>query len=142
MIQDVSPPIRNEQVVEAVVVVIAGAARLSPSGVGQACLSCHVGERAVPVVSKKVACRPSVLRRLVKGRAIDEKDVEPSVVVVIDERDSAAHLLKKKSFVLRRAGHILCAIQAGLGGDVREGHPGRSRHRSGRRQCEESLCKG
>src|SRR5207247_472423 len=91
---------------------------------------------------KKVACRPLVLRRLVKGRAIDEKDVEPSVVVIIDERDSAAHLLEKKTFVLRRAGHIPCAIQAGLGGDVREGYRVRSRHRSGRRQCEEGLCKG
>ena len=56
-VEDVSTPVADEQIVEAVVVVVADAAALSPSGMGESRLLRDVAERAVAIVVEQVAGR-------------------------------------------------------------------------------------
>jgi len=80
----------HEQIDVAVVVVVAGADALSPAAAGDACLVGDVGKRAVAFVSIQVADRCIVARRSLQTRTVDEKDVWPPVVVVVDDGDAAA----------------------------------------------------
>ena len=68
---------------------------------GQACLLRDVGKRAVAVVVKEIARRLTVADFRVEAAAVDEEDVEPAVVVVVEERDAAAHFLEQELLVGR-----------------------------------------
>ena len=92
-IQDVLAPVGHEQVVVSVVVIVSDATALPPSRMRQACILGHVGERTVPIVVKQVACRLPPLREALKGGSIHQEDVEPPVMVVIEECDAAPHFL-------------------------------------------------
>ena len=120
-VEDVPPPVADEEVVEAVVVVVAHAAGLAPAGTGQAGLLGDVGERAVAVVVEQVARGLAVPDARVEARRVDQEDVEPAVVVVVEESRAAAHLLQQELLVLRAARDVPRVQQAGRGGDVREG---------------------
>src|SRR5262249_29762827 len=119
VIENVPAPIRYEQIVEAVVIVVAYAAALAPAGVSQAGLCGDVGERSVAVVVKQVAGGVLASRRL-KGSAVHEENIEPAVVVVVEERGAAAHHLEEKGLLVGMAGYISRAQEAGFGGDVGE----------------------
>ena len=105
-VQHVVPPVGDEQIVEAVVVVVADATGLAPAGMGQPRLLRDVGERAVAVVVEQVAGRLAVPHFRVEAAAVHQKDVEPAVVVVVEERRAAAHFLEQELLVVRAAGHI------------------------------------
>ena len=119
-VEHVLPPVRDEQIVEAVVVVVADTTRLPPAGVGQPRLLRDIGECAVAVVVKQVTGRLAVPHFRVEAAAVHQKDVEPAVVVVVEERRAAAHFLEQELLVGRAAGHVPGLQQAGRGGDVRE----------------------
>jgi hypothetical protein len=84
----------DEQIDVTVVVVVTGADALSPAFAGDTCLLRDVGKRAVAAVSIQVARRCSVGRGRRQARPVDEKDVRPSVAVVVDDRDAAAGRLE------------------------------------------------
>src|SRR5918999_279546 len=89
----------------------------------QARLSGDVGERAVAVVMKKIARRLAVPNFGIEAAAVDEEDVEPAVVVVVEERDSAAHFLEQELLVGRTPRHVQGLGQTGRCGHVREDAP-------------------
>src|SRR5207249_3235191 len=84
-------PVADEQIVPAVVVVIAGADALSPSCPGNARGRGHVCERSIAVILEQPADRRLARRppRL-KTRPVDEKDIQPAIVIVVEEGASAA----------------------------------------------------
>ena len=120
VVEDALSPVGDEEVVVAVVVVVADAAALSPAGMREARLLGDVGERAVAVVVEEVAPGPAVADSGVEARAVHEEDVEPAVVVVVEERGAASHLLQDELLVVRAAGDVRGVQEAGGGGDVRE----------------------
>src|SRR5207247_6623749 len=82
--------IGNEQIDGAVVVVVAGADALPPSASAHARLLSDVHECAVAAVSIQMAPRRGVAGRGFETGAVDEKNVGPAVVVVIQDRDASA----------------------------------------------------
>ncbi len=79
----------DEQIVEPVVVVVADGDGRRPAGAGQAGLPRHIRERAVAVVLVEAICR--LRRRAFETGAAQHEQIEPAVVVVVEERHSAAH---------------------------------------------------
>src|ERR1700722_5959400 len=76
------------EVFPSVVVVIAYADALAPAGGGQASLHSHIGEGSIVVVAvEMVGGGPSVGKAFESG-SIDEEDVRPSIVVVIEDGDA------------------------------------------------------
>src|SRR5262249_42320385 len=92
-VEDLVAVVGDEQIGVAVVVVVAGADALAPAAAGDAGLRGDVGERAVAVVPIEMAHWCGVVRRRQAG-AVDEKDVRPAVVVVVEDRDAAAGRLE------------------------------------------------
>ncbi len=115
-------PVRDEEIVEAIVVVIADAARLSPPGSGQAGLGRPVAERAVAVVVEQIAGRPARACLLVEAASVHQEDVQPAIVVVIEQRHAAAHLLEQELLVVGTARDVQRMRKAGGRRDVREHH--------------------
>jgi hypothetical protein len=74
-------PIGDEEIGEAVVIIIAGADALSPAGVGQPELARYLAETAAALV---------VIHAAGTARSRDDKDIEQPVVIVVDESDAAA----------------------------------------------------
>ncbi len=120
VIQDVVSPVSDEQIVVAIVVVVADAASLSPARTSQACFLCDVGERAVTIVVKQVAGGMAIRLSRRKACSIHQKNVEPAIVVVIEQGNTAAHFLQQELLVRHAAGNVLGAQQAGGSGYVGE----------------------
>src|SRR5262249_19642243 len=81
VIKDILTEISNVQVVPAVVVVVANAATLAPSGVGDAGLQRHIGEGSIAIVLEEMRCRLAAGGKSLQTRPVNEKDVEPAVVI-------------------------------------------------------------
>ena len=79
-----------------------------------------VGERAVAIVVEQIARRTRVARLRIEAAAVHEEDVEPAVVVVVEERGTAAHFLEDELLVGRTAGDVDGARESRRGGDVGE----------------------
>ena len=120
MVEHVASPARDEQVVEAVVVVVADAAGLPPTGVGQAGFARDIGKRAVAIVVEEIAGGLAAGGGGIEGGTVDQEDIEPAVVIVVDEGDAAAHLFDQILLVLRRAGNVAGVAEARGGGDIGE----------------------
>ena len=139
--QRVLPVVADEKVVPAVVVVVAHAARLAPARAPQPRLQRHVGKRAVAVVLEQVADRLLALGKPLQPPAIDQKNVHPVVLVVVEEGRAAAGRLQQ-IFVAVLAAKDRLHVEPGFLGHVhkldaqrRAGH--RRRNSLGRRTC---LC--
>ena len=64
---------------------------MSPTGELQSGRARHIGERSIVIVMKKMTARPEALfSRLFHRGSVDEKDVGPSIFVVIQDRHTAA----------------------------------------------------
>ena len=128
VIEHVPAPVADKQVVEAVVVIVADTAALAPSGVSQAGLPGDIGEGAVAIVTEKIAGGFWRARLRLKRGAVHQEDIQPAVVVEIEEGHAAAHLLQQKPLAGRAAGNIAGPGEPGLHGDVGEvegrGRPG------------------
>src|SRR4051812_1047953 len=108
----------DENIVEAVVIVITYSDSESEDRDGESGAATHVGERIVVIVVielQRGRARVSMSREI---RPVHQQDVGISIVVIVDERASRAHsfrkpLLTKRSVVVRKA-------NTGLGGNVLE----------------------
>ena len=132
--QDVVTPIAAEQVVPAVVVVVTHADASAPSGAGQAGLFRHVRERAVAIVLKKVlggrlAVGIGFLTR--HAIAVGQVDVEPAILVVVEEGEPAALGFNNVLLVFNAAPNV-GDVEAGFLGHIHEGD-GNGRLRNRRR---------
>ena len=90
-IQAVLPEVRDEQILESVVVEVADTDTLAPSLVRHPALDRTVGEGAIPVVPEERRGRRRVAAlEAIDGRAIDQIDIDESVVIEIPERHARA----------------------------------------------------
>ena len=119
-IEHVLAPIRDEQVVEPVVVVIAHRDGRCPPCAPQARLLRHFFERSIPIVLVQADSR--LLGAVFEARTGEQQHVQPSVVVVVEERAAAADRFENEGRRVRRTvDHRL--RQAGLGGHIRQARP-------------------
>jgi hypothetical protein len=86
----------------------------------QSCLRGDVGEGAVAVVVKQVTGRFAGARAGIERVGVHQEDVEPAVVVVIEEGRAAAHLLEQELLVFGAAGDVFRVEKTRGGGDVGE----------------------
>ena len=106
----------------AVVVVVGDRAAIAPAVVGHAGLGAHIGKCAiVVVVEQRGVGRLFFAVERVEGRAVDQVDVEPAVVVVVDQADAGAVGLDDE-LLFRHAHLVDPAGEAGLFGDVLKDH--------------------
>src|ERR1700722_560466 len=75
------------EIFPSIVVVVADANPLPPSGRGEAGLRGHVGERAVMIVAIQVVRRSLSGGKSLEPRSIHQKNIGPAVIVVIENRD-------------------------------------------------------
>src|SRR5882672_4888461 len=94
-IQLVLTPIRDEQVLVSIVVVITSTHALSPAARYQASARGDILERAVAPVSIEMIRRLLSLWKVIQRGAVHEKDVEPAVPVVVEGRDAGAGRLEQ-----------------------------------------------
>src|SRR5205823_6152663 len=90
VVENIFSEVGDEEIVEPVVVVVADAHALPPAGMYQTGFGGDVGEGAVTIVLEKM--RKGFLSggKAFETPAVHEKNIQPAVVVVIVESDSAA----------------------------------------------------
>ena len=111
--QRVLAVVADEEIVPAVVVVVAHAAGLAPAGAGEAGLEGDVGKRAVAIVLEEMADRLLAFGKAFEAPAVDEEDVDPVVLVVVKEGGAAAGGFKQV-FVAVLAAEDGLDVEAGL----------------------------
>src|SRR5271155_318713 len=109
----VLPVIADEEIVVAVVVVIADAAALSPAAAREAGFRGDVRKRAFTIVFEEVAGWLLTFCESFETPAVHEKNIEPAILVVVIEGNSAAGGFEE-IFVLAFAAINCLRIQAGL----------------------------
>src|ERR1043166_1528524 len=121
-IQDAIAPVRHKEVVITVVIVVADATTLTPAGARKTRGEGYVSECPVPIVLVKAAGWFVAFARLrLEARAVDQEDVQPSVVVVIEKRNPAARCLQEEP-VLLLASEDRFGMQPRFARDVNELH--------------------
>ena len=113
-------PVGDEEIVAAIIIVVADTTSLSPAGMSQACFLRDIGERSVLIVVKEVTrgIVTSFSRR--KACSVYEKNIEPAIVVVIEQGHAAAHFLQEELLVRDSATNVFCAEQTSFRGYVSE----------------------
>jgi hypothetical protein len=102
----------DEEIVEAVVVVVADAAGLAPAGfVFEAGADRYIGKGAVAIVFEEMAMRLLALGESFEAPAVDEKEIEPAIVVVVVEGEAAAGGLKQILVLLIRRRRWSCLLR-------------------------------
>ena len=138
MVQRVLSVAGQVEVGKAVVIVIADRDAdpvVAIASIGQACFFGYVGEaavwvlaiQAIPVLGVAAVEGFGRMHRICEVTAIDQEDVKQAVVVVVEERDAAAHGLDQ--IFLGRGGIYVPEIQAGRVFDIK-GRRGRRRRRN------------
>ena len=77
----------------------------------------HIGECAVAIVSKQMGNRLAAGRKPFEPRSVHQKNIQPAIVVVVVERNSAARGFEQ-IFVLVLAAKNSFRIEAGFAADV------------------------
>src|SRR5947199_7832300 len=121
VIENVLAEISDEQVVPAIVVVVADAASLSPARVRDAGFQGNVGKRAVPIVAEQMRGGLTAFGKTFKARAVDQENIEPAVVVVVVKGDAAARGFEQIFVFVLAAENGLC-IQTGFAAHIDEDH--------------------
>src|SRR5208282_6023841 len=88
-IESILTEVGDEEILKAVVVVVADADAHRPTGIEQAGLSSDVGERTIAIVLVKAIAGSG--RDAFQAAATEDEDVHPAIVVVIEEGATAAH---------------------------------------------------
>src|SRR5207237_8915011 len=121
VIEDIFSKIGDEEIVETVVVVITDADALSPAGMKQAGFGGDVGESAVAIVFEKMIGGFLASGETFEAPAVDKKNIQPTIVVVIVEGDAAAGSFEKiLIFVLAAKNGF--GVEAGFARDVEKGN--------------------
>src|SRR6266404_2543211 len=130
VVENVFSEVGDEEIVGAVVVVVAHAHGLPPSGMEQAGFGGDVRESAVAIVFEETVRGFLSGGKTFEAPAVDEKNVEPAVVVVIVESDAAAGGFEKiLVFVLAAVNGF--GVQARFARDVQKGNAEIGRGSSG-----------
>ena len=90
VIEDVFSVVGDVKIFPAVVVIVADAHALAPTGVREAGFLRDVGKGSVVIVVVEVARRSSLGGRCVESGAVDNEDVRPAIVVVIEDGDAGS----------------------------------------------------
>jgi len=88
VIQNVFAEVSDVKIFPAVVVVIADADALAPSGVEQAALPSDIGKCTIMIVVVEMAGGGFGSGKTFEGGAVDDEDVRPAVIVVIEDGDA------------------------------------------------------
>jgi len=120
VVENIFAEVGDEEIVETVVVVVADADGLSPAGMGEAGFGGDIGEGAVAIIFEEMRGGLLAGGETFEAGSIDEKNVEPAVVVVIVEGDAAACGLEE-IFIFVLAAEDGFGVEAGFAGDVEEG---------------------
>ena len=120
VVQNILAEVSDEQIVVAVVIVVADADALAPAGVLEPSLERDVGESAVAIVLEQVVERLFARWKAFEPRTVDQKNVEPAIVVVVIERDAAASGLEQV-FVLVLAAKDRLGVESGFFCNVDKG---------------------
>src|SRR5215813_1413159 len=105
-IERVLSPICHEQIVKAVIIEIAHTSALTPTIPRQIGLFGNVGESPVLVVAVKMADRLLAILKTFERGPVDEKNIQPAVVIVVNQGDAAAGGLDDVFLLGFRAGHM------------------------------------
>ena len=124
-VEDVLTVVTDEEIVPTVVVVVADTAALSPSAACKTGFSSNVGESTIPIVLEEMRDGFLVLGKAFETGTVDEKDIDPVIVVIVEESYSAACGFEQVS-VLVLTPIDSFGIEAGLAGDVDEADAKRS----------------
>ena len=100
VVQDVVPPVGHEEVFKPVVIVISDANALTPTVADQAGFIRHVGEGPVAVIVEEMVRGLLTGGKAREPRSVDQKNIQPAVVIVIEEGDAAARSLEDVSLAL------------------------------------------
>lgn len=120
MEKDILAEVGDEEIVEAVVVVISDTDTLSPARVNEASFKGDVSEGAVTIVLEEAVCGFLARRKAFKAGAVDKENVEPAVVVEIVEGDAAAGGFQQ-IFVFVFAAEGRFGVEARFARDIHEG---------------------
>src|SRR5206468_2606287 len=90
VIQAVASVVGDEQIFPAVIVVVPDADALAPSGGSQPRFHGDIGKSTVVIVAKKVIGGFLALRKSFQSSAVDDENIGPAVVVVIEDGDTGA----------------------------------------------------
>ena len=127
VIKTVSAEIGDVDVRPPVVIVITYGYAEAPAFIGYACMIGGVGECAIVIIVKQHRSGRGFLSFLRGKRgAVEQVDVEPSVIVVIQQSDARTGSFKKGG-LLWTSGAVMKLLETGLLGSVGE-HRGRAVH--------------
>src|SRR4029077_2091917 len=112
--------ISNVEIFPSVVVVVANRQAEAPSTVRDPGFGAYVGEGAVVIVAVELVGMALAGAHVFQGGAVDQEDVHPAVVVVIEDGDASAHGLNDVAFFQAPAGEM--EIDAGGARDVGKGY--------------------
>src|SRR4029077_11819953 len=106
-VEDVLSPVGDEQIVEAVIVVVAHADATGPAGFQQSGALGNISESSIAVVLEQpIACAGWGVGEAGAGQ---QKDVEPAVIVEIEKRAAAAQSFDNIFLVIAFAVHRDCS---------------------------------
>ena len=138
MVENIFSEARDEEIFETVVIVVSDANALSPAGMNQTGFGGHVGEGAVAIVLEKMPGGFLPRGKTFEAPAVYEENIQPTVVVVIVEGDTAAGGLEEISIFVFATENSF-GVEAGLASNVDEADAQFAR-KCGRRR--ESCARG
>jgi hypothetical protein len=124
-IENVLAVVADDEVVPAVVVVVADTTALTPAAAGKAGFGSDIGEGAVAIVFEEVRDWFLAFGKALETSAVDEEDVDPVILIEVEESYSAACGFEEVT-VLVFAAKDSFGIETGLTSDVNEGDAERS----------------
>jgi hypothetical protein len=86
----------------------------------QTCFLGDIGEGAVTVVVKQIAGRVLIPLRWLQARSVYKENIEPAVIVVVEQRYPTAHLFQQELFVGYVSRSVFGMQKAGSCGYIRE----------------------
>src|ERR1700736_6242326 len=120
VIQAIFAEVGDVDVRPSIVVVVGDGNAEAPALVGDAGFRCDIGESTVMIVVEESGVRRGLgAFHGSDSRAVEEVDVEPAIVVVIEKSDSGTGSVEYRGFFLG-AGAVMKAGEAGLLGDIFE----------------------
>lgn len=87
-IKDVFSVVGDVEIFPAIIVIIADADSLPPTGVGQAGFARDLGESAVVIVMVEMTGREVAGGRRIESGAVNDEDVRPAIVVIVEDGDA------------------------------------------------------
>src|ERR1039458_4711009 len=144
-VENVLAPGSGKDVVNAIVIIVCDGDAVRPTRARESGLRGDIGEGAIPVVLVQPVGGPR--RRAFQARAAEHEDIQPAVVIVIEEGDAAAHRFDDVQVAVDAAVNHRFA-QARVRGHVRKarvkGQPGRlaARHGLHAAACHLAECDG